>query len=61
MPTKSNLVVLLGGICIILAIISKAFMCPLPIIPGGVEAQGLIGFGNSLFLIAIYLLLVEKQ
>ena len=48
-----------GVICVIIAIVSKFAMQPLPFLPPGLLPSSILGFANTLFLLAIALELVK--
>ena len=55
MKSLSNAIIVVAVIAFIAGIISRVTMQPLPIIPGGLEAQALLAFTNTCLLIAIVL------
>jgi len=55
MKGLGNAVMVVAVVVFVAAIISRLTMVPLPIVPGGLDAEALLGFTNTCLLIAIVL------
>ena len=55
------LVLVLGGLSLILGIVSRFTMTPVPIVKGGLEAETFLLFTNTCVLASIALILLEKK
>ncbi|MBU1726295.1 MAG: hypothetical protein KJ880_01510 [Candidatus Omnitrophica bacterium] len=59
MKTYASIVLIIATTSFILAIISRIMMVPLPIVPGGLEAQALLAFTNTCLLLAAVMILLQ--
>jgi len=62
MRKVANIVLVIGLISLILGIISRMTLIPIPIVPGsGIEANVFLRFTNTCLLLTIALILLEKK
>jgi hypothetical protein len=59
MKAVVNIALVVAVISLILGIISRLTLTPVPIAPGGIEANVFLGFTNTCLLIAIALMLSQ--
>jgi len=52
---------IVAGISLVLGIISRFMMAPLPLAPTGIEAETFLNFTNTCLLAAIALAVLEKK
>jgi len=53
--------IIVGLISLVLGVISRVTMMPLPVAPGGLEAEVWLNFANTCFLFSIAFLLFESN
>jgi hypothetical protein len=53
--------IIAGLISLVLGVISRVTMIPLPVAPGGLEAEVWLNFANTCFLFSIAFLLFESN
>lgn len=58
MKNLANLSIIVGFVSLVLAIISRLLVKPIPI-ASGIEAEALLNFTNTCFLIAVTFILLE--
>ena len=58
MKTIAYIAIVVSAVSLIVVIISKLTLTPIAIVPGGLEAQALLGFANTCLLIAITFILL---
>jgi len=61
MKTLANLALLLAALSFVVGVISKITLKPVPILPGGLEAEALLIFTNTCILFAVALKLMGKN
>lgn len=61
MRNIAYIAIVIGGISLITAIVSRFTSVPVALAPGGIEAHGLISFTNTCLLVAIALILLGKR
>lgn len=59
MKTISKIAIVIGIISLAVGIISRIAMAPVGLVPGGLEAEALLAFTNTCFLVAITFILLE--
>lgn len=59
MKAAANVILGIGLISLVVAIISRITMMPVPVVAGGLEASAILQFANTCFLVTIVLMLGE--
>ena len=55
----TGIALLVAGVSLVLSLISRFMMQPLPFAPGDLSARSLLGFTNTCLLIAVVLILLD--
>ena len=59
MKTIANIAIVVGVISLVVGIISRITLTPVSLVPGGLEAQAILAFTNTCFLVAITFILLQ--
>jgi hypothetical protein len=59
MKTVANIAIVLAVVSLVLGVVSRATMNPIPVFPGGLQAQALLMLANTFLLAAIVAILMQ--